>query len=131
MNNTKNKLNINDIGTRIRLEREKLGLSREKFAELTGLSPFYIGQLERGERKMSLDTLDSISSSLNISTDYLLHGYTHYMENIFISEALDDINRESIDKEIKELIDILKGSSKEQIGLVKDLSKLILPCTKR
>ena len=34
----KNKnLNFKDIGTRIRREREKLGLSREKFAEIVGL----------------------------------------------------------------------------------------------
>ncbi|HCJ56810.1 MAG TPA: XRE family transcriptional regulator, partial [Clostridiaceae bacterium] len=45
------------IGERIRKEREKLALTREKLAEIIDLSPLYIGQLERGERQMSLNTL--------------------------------------------------------------------------
>ena len=40
-------INLEEIGLRIRKEREKLGLTREKFAELIGLSPYYIGQIER------------------------------------------------------------------------------------
>ena len=74
----KNKnLNFKDIGTRIRREREKLGLSREKFAEIVGLSTYYIGQIERGDRNMSLETLFRISESLNVSTDYILKGDLH------------------------------------------------------
>lgn len=131
MNKFRNELNLSNIGIRIRLEREKLGLSREKFAELTDLSPFYIGQLERGERKMSIDTLANISSTLNISVDYLLYGSTHYMENIVVLEAFDDIYKETINNELKELIDVLRGSSKEQITLIKEISKLVLPSTKK
>lgn len=124
-------LNYKDVGLRIRLEREKLGLSREKFAEITGLSSFYIGQLERGDRKMSVDTLVNISNVLNISVDYLLYGYTHYMENICISEAFDDIYKKFVDDELKELLDVLNGSSKEQISLIKDICKLILPSIRK
>ncbi len=124
-------LNYKDVGLRIRLEREKLGLSREKFAEITGLSSFYIGQLERGDRKMSVDTLVNISDVLNISVDYLLYGYTHYMENICISEAFDDIYKGFVDDELKELLDVLNGSSKEQISLIKDICKLILPSIRK
>lgn len=124
-------LNYKDVGLRIRLEREKLGLSREKFAEITGLSSFYIGQLERGDRKMSVDTLVNISNVLNISVDYLLYGYTHYMENICISEAFDDIYKKFVDDELKELLDVLNGSSKEQITLIRDICKLILPSIRK
>ena len=45
------------IGNRIRQEREKLNFSREKFAEIVDLSPNFLGQIERGEASMSLDTL--------------------------------------------------------------------------
>ena len=131
MNNSKKTLNYKDVGLRIRLEREKLGLSREKFAELVGLSSFYIGQLERGDRKMSVDTLVNISSVLNISVDYLLYGYNYYMENISISEAFNDIYKVSVDNELKELLNVLEGSSKEQISLLKDIYKLILPSIKK
>ncbi len=51
MKNDRSHLDLRAIGNKIRLEREMLNLSREKLAEITELSPFYIGQIERGERK--------------------------------------------------------------------------------
>lgn len=131
MDKIQNLLNHKDIGSRIRAEREKLGLSREKFAEIIGLSSFYIGQIERGDRKMSIDTLANISGSLNVSTDYLLYGYTYYMQNISVLEAFDDLYKESIDEELRELLAIFRGSSKEQISLMQDICKLILPSIKK
>lgn len=131
MDKTQNLLNHKDIGLRIRTEREKLGLSREKFAEIIGLSSFYIGQIERGDRKMSIDTLANISDSLNVSADYLLYGYTYYMQNISVLEAFDDLYKESIDEELRELLAIFRGSSKEQISLMQDICKLILPSIKK
>ena len=43
-------VNNKAIGYRIREEREKLKLTREKFAEIVDFSPLYIGQLERGDK---------------------------------------------------------------------------------
>lgn len=120
-------INLEQIGLRIRSQREKLGLSREKFAEVIGLSPYYIGQIERGDRTMSLDTLVKISSSLNVSVDYILRGSTHYMESILAKEAVDDNYKEEFDEEIKDILSLLSGSSKENIRLIKDMIKLILP----
>lgn len=131
MSEFKKALDYKNIGVRIRLERDKLGLSREKFAEILGLSAFYIGQLERGDRRMSVDTLANIATALNVSIDYLIHGSTYYMENILISEAFDDTYRETIDNELKELLNILNGSSKEQISLMKDIIRLILPSIRK
>lgn len=131
MNNIKDILNYKEIGLRIRSEREKLGLSREKFAELLGLSPYYVGQLERGERKMSIETLAIISNVLSTSTDYLLYGSTYYMENIIDQISFDNIYKETMDAELKSLLEILKGSSKKELSLIKDISKLIMPYIKK
>lgn len=127
MKNIDTIINHKEIGSRIRNEREKLGLSRERFAEIVGLSSYYIGQIERGDRNMSLETLIKISSSLNISIDYILKGYIHYMENVLAMEAIEDNYKEELDDEIKEILDLLSGTSKETIRLVKDIIKLILP----
>ena len=66
-----NPLNYKEIGSRIRTQGEKLGLSRENFAELLGLSPYYVGQLERGETENEHRYMANVSKVLNISTDYL------------------------------------------------------------
>ena len=62
------------IGQRIRDEREELRLTREEFAEMVNLSPLYLGQIERGERQMSLSSLVKVSRCLHVSTDYLIFG---------------------------------------------------------
>jgi transcriptional regulator with XRE-family HTH domain len=120
-------LNLKEVGLRVRLQREKLNLSREKFAEIVSLSPFYIGQIERGDRNMSLETLVKISRTLNLSTDYILQGKILYMENIYALEAMEDNYKGEIDHEIKDLLYLLSGLSKDKIELIKDLSKLLLP----
>lgn len=127
MGNREFLMDLKEVGSRIRGEREKLGLSREKFSEIVELSPYYIGQIERGERNMSLDTLIKVSSSLNVSIDFLLKGYTHYMENILAKEAIEDNYKEDLDEEVKDILFLLSGSSKENLRLIKDIIKLILP----
>lgn len=121
------KLNFKEIGSRIRIQREKLGLSRERFAEIIGLSTYYIGQIERGDRNMSLDTLYKISQSLNISMDYIIKGEIQYMEDILVLEALEDSYKEEMDVEIRELLNLLSGAPKEHIRLIKDIARLTLP----
>lgn len=53
------------IGQRIRNYRNQQGLSQEKLAELSSCHPTYIGQLERGEKNATLESIEKISSALN------------------------------------------------------------------
>lgn len=131
MDKDKRILNYKDIGARIRLERENLNLTREKLAEITELSPFYIGQIERGDRKMSLVTMAKIAKVLHISTDYLLNGPTQFQnmttKDFSVSEASNMGYEQPIDDELNELLSILARCSKKEIRLIKDMVKLIIP----
>ena len=59
------------VGQRIRSYRTTLGYSQEKLAELAGCHPSYIGQLERGEKNASLESIARIASALDISLSEL------------------------------------------------------------
>ena len=48
------------IGQRVRNYRIDKGLSQEKLAELSGCHPTYIGQVERGEKNATLESLSLI-----------------------------------------------------------------------
>jgi transcriptional regulator with XRE-family HTH domain len=61
-----------NLGKRLREERLKLNLTQEQLAEYVDISSSYMGQIERGERKVTLDTLLKITNRLNVSIDYLL-----------------------------------------------------------
>lgn len=66
-------MNYIDLGRRIREERQKLNLTQEKLSEAINVSTAYVGQIERGERCPTLDTLIKLSNRLGVSIDYLLH----------------------------------------------------------
>lgn len=100
------KINYRKIGDKIRNEREKFDISREKFAELLNLSPFFIGQIERGERKMSISTLISVSECLHISIDYLIFGEVH---NVQEHNSLQDLINKCSEKEAKVIEEIIKA----------------------
>lgn len=59
------------IGQRIRNYRTTSGLSQEKLAELSGCHPTYIGQLERGEKNATIESIEKIASALNVSLSKL------------------------------------------------------------
>ncbi|WP_446899086.1 helix-turn-helix domain-containing protein [Clostridium sp. LBM24168] len=117
------------IGWRMRKEREALKLTREKFAEIVDLSALYVGQLERGERQMSLSTLVKISNSLHITTDYLIYGRSSTINNRnFVKESKEKyVNLKDEDNCENNLYFLLKKCSKKELKLIENLIKLILP----
>lgn len=69
-----NPINPVEIGERIKKQRLLNGYSRETLSELADITPRFCYDLELGLKNMSVNTLCKLSSSLHISTDYLLFG---------------------------------------------------------
>ena len=65
-------MNYDDLGKRIRSLRKKQGMTQEQLANGTGMSPSFIGHIERGTRKVSLDTLTDIAKILGVSGSELM-----------------------------------------------------------
>lgn len=61
------------IGNNIRIYRTKLKWSQEKLAEKSGLHRTYIGAVERGEKNLTVTSLERISNALCIDIRELLH----------------------------------------------------------
>lgn len=60
------------VGRRLREERIRLNLTQEKIAEDVNLSMAYYGQIERGERSLTLENLIIVAKRLGVTVDYLL-----------------------------------------------------------
>ena len=54
------------IGRKLRQFRQKKGYSQETLADRAGLHPTYIGQVERGEKNITVETLAKITTALGI-----------------------------------------------------------------
>ena len=61
-------------GRRIREMRLRRGITKERLAELVGITTQYLGDLERGHKCMNYTILARMSRQLEVSTDYLCFG---------------------------------------------------------
>lgn len=57
---------LKTFGTNLRKYRINLGISQEKFAELSGLHRTYISDIERFRRSISLNNIQKIADALGI-----------------------------------------------------------------
>ena len=63
-----------DIGERLRGIREGMQMTREEFSEKIDIPDSFLGQIERGERSLSVKTLKKVVKYTGVSADYLLFG---------------------------------------------------------
>ena len=97
------------IGERIKQERLDKRLTQEALAEKANISASFLGQIERGERKLSLATLIQIAKVLGASLDYLVNDIPP-----------------SENPELDELIYLLRDHSRQEIRMITDISKTVL-----
>jgi transcriptional regulator with XRE-family HTH domain len=62
------------FGRRVRKERELLGLSQEALADRCALHWTFVGQVERGQRNLSLHNLLKIADGLEVDPGKLVRG---------------------------------------------------------
>ncbi len=62
-------LNRKEFGAAIRNSRIENKLTQEKLAEMLGVTPVHVKQLESGSRMPSVELLHSIAITLNFSVD--------------------------------------------------------------
>lgn len=68
------------MGTRIRQLRKAKGWSQERLAKKCGISLNFMGHIERGTRKVSMDTFVTLCRELETDADALLWGVAQPFE---------------------------------------------------
>lgn len=96
------------LGTRVRQQRVLSRLTQEQLAERTGVSSSFIGHIERGEKKASVETVVALCNALEISPSVLLQDslsegvmrsqLTFERENQDLMEGLMHVLREHSQK---------------------------------
>ncbi len=62
------------VGRNLRRYRRERGLSQEAFAEIVGVHRTYMGGLERGERNLTLRSVERIAANIEVDPLELLQG---------------------------------------------------------
>lgn len=78
------------LGNRIRIAREKKGITQEELAERVNISPSHISVIERGVKTARIDTVARIANELDVSADYLLQDLVNRSrESQLLSSIMD------------------------------------------
>ena len=62
------------IGVRVRALRRARGETQEQLARAAGISPSFLGHIERGPRILSVESIFALSEALETEMAYLLVG---------------------------------------------------------
>ncbi|WP_297426052.1 helix-turn-helix transcriptional regulator [Clostridium sp.] len=100
------------IGERIRNLRKEHGLSQEELAYRASLHPTYIGQLERGEKNATIESIEKVTVALNITLEDLfkyLQVSTNESDNLIFNKIYNLLHNRSIEdkKKILNLVEQL------------------------
>jgi len=100
------------VGEKIRYLRKERGLSQEELAYRASLHNTYIGQLERGEKNATIESLTKVCTALEIT----------------LEELFDDKegHPKVLSFELEEMVRLLEGrSKKDQRAVLKFIESLI------
>jgi len=88
-----------NFGRRVKQQRLLLEMTQSDLSEKAGISLSFLGHIERGTRKASLDTVVKLANALKVSPNHLLQ------------DSLDE--------------DILANSSSRDVGVSQDQIRLL------
>jgi transcriptional regulator with XRE-family HTH domain len=101
------------VGNKIREHRQRLGISIETLALSAEITPNFLGDVERGKKKPSLDTLERLLNALNLS-----------FEEFFSYEA-EFTPRKDRSKSEKIIADI-SGFSDEELMIIHNIIRQLI-----
>lgn len=101
------------IGRRVRENRELLGLTREKLAEMADISTSFLADVEAGRKNMTTNTLYKLCPALGVSADYLIFGRAAADEDNIsrLLSGTDPVRRRELEQLLRAAAELVAGNS--------------------
>lgn len=99
-----------EIGERIAYLRVVNHYTREALAELVGITPKFLYDIETGKKGFSANTLYRISKSLGVSCDYIISGTSsRSVTEIEVVEMFEPSQQKRIKELLRVIYDLLNN----------------------
>ncbi len=102
-------MNYKALGRRIKAKRKAQHKTQEEISAAIGISLSFYGNIERGIRIPSLETLVNIANALSVSMDYLL------CESLSPRPGLDKNDMRTVIRYLKDQVDELEGEDEDEV----------------
>lgn len=96
------------IGKRIQTIREKAGLTQEQLEEKTGVNTKYVSAIERGQKNITVKTLEKIAKGLNVELYELFMVSEEIGSEKVVKKAIDALIKEADRKTLTLCLDFLR-----------------------
>jgi transcriptional regulator with XRE-family HTH domain len=111
---TSNKATIRkDMGKRVRTLRRAFGITIDQLSEQIGITPSYLGLIERGARGITVERLIDLSAFFKCTADFLLTGKETTASNVKfgnspLANSIDLLLNENEKQKLYEFIKTIK-----------------------
>ena len=92
-----------EIGDRLRLRREALGMTQKEAADLLEMSETFYGEIERGNRRLSIERMLLVHERMDMSLTWLLAGEKPVVIPEEITRQLPEEKTERMERLFREL----------------------------
>ncbi len=96
------------IGKRIQSIRERKGLTQEQLEEKTGVNTKYISAIERGQKNVTIKTLEKVAKGLDVELYQLLLVSEEIGSERAVKKALESLIKEADIKTLNLCLDFLR-----------------------
>ena len=92
-----------EIGDRLRLRREALGMTQKEAADLLEMSETFYGEIERGNRRLSIERMLLVHERMDMSLTWLLAGEKSVVIPEEITRQLPEEKTERMERLFRDL----------------------------
>jgi len=96
------------VGERLRIYRSRANMTQEELAEKAGLHHTYIGQLERGEKNATLESIGKVARALDLPFEVLFEAIIYGDTDNAIAKEVYELITARSEKEQLALSDLIK-----------------------
>lgn len=93
-----------EIANRITASRKATKISSQEMADFVGIGYEAYRRIERGNVLVTTEHINALVQALGVTADYILYGDTSQMKHDSISEILNGLNKEELERAERILI---------------------------
>lgn len=116
------------FGIKLKQFREERGFAAKHFAEMAGLSPSYLNEIEKGKKYPKSEKILQIADALQIPYDDLvslkLDQGLEPLETLLASPILQELPLQAVGISLQDVIGLVTKSPKKAVALVRTLGEI-------